>query len=89
MGRYGMLDCSKNYKTKYKDGKCKTCGVVDDESHRINECVTYKNVNYHGKPEKINFAQIYSSEAETLSKVAGVILDIWELGNGRNEMKLA
>jgi hypothetical protein len=38
MGRYGMLDCGKNYEKRYKRKNCTACDVLDDESHRINEC---------------------------------------------------
>ena len=55
MARYGMLWCAKNFKTQFGGQNCQTCGTIDDENHRINECVLYKEKNWHGKEEKVDF----------------------------------
>ena len=45
MGRYGMLDCKTNYAVKYGGKNCLDCNMLDDEAHRINDCVKYSSVN--------------------------------------------
>jgi hypothetical protein len=89
MGRFRMLNCAKNFKNLYKDVNCKKCKVMDDESHRINDCELWKDFNHCNNTEKIDFQLIENSDPETLSKIANIILDIWNLKNGKNEMNIA
>ena len=46
MGLFGMLDCAANYRHGYGGSYCRQCGVKDDENHRINTCVRFKDRNY-------------------------------------------
>ena len=87
MGRYGMLDCSNNYEVKYKRKNCMQCNEIDNESHRINSCPKWKNINFYDSDIKVDFLDIYSSDSDMLSKMAGVVLGIWDLANGKNEMR--
>ena len=45
----------KNHGTR----NCDVCNVVDDESHRMNECIKWGGINLADKTEKISFNDIY------------------------------
>ena len=45
MGKYGMLECANNYANKHGGKTCRECGATDDESHRINHCKRFENIN--------------------------------------------
>ena len=40
-----MPDCGTNYKHGYGGEKCKQCNEPDDENHRLNDCIKYKERN--------------------------------------------
>ena len=87
MGRYGMLKCKDNFSYGSKLRECDTCRVKDDEDHRINGCILYRTINLYDSNEKINFSDIYSEKTDEVSKVVDIILRLWDLGTGRNEMR--
>ena len=87
MAMSGMLDCGKNYKFKYGGTECNTCKVVDDKNHRINECLKFNGQNLYESKIKYDFHTIYSMEEESVLRTIEVIMSIWNLENGRNEMK--
>ena len=39
MSRYGILNCCANISMGHKGKLCRECGVLDNEHHRINECI--------------------------------------------------
>ena len=82
MGRFGMLDCASNFTNKYGGKDCHTCGVKDDENHRINECVTYQSVNRRNCDVKIDFDDIFCESHEKVLNVVRCILSIWDLERG-------
>ena len=87
MARYGMLDCANNYRGKYGTKLCRVCDMVDDEDHRMNNCVRWKDVNLHGRNYSIDFGAVYSSDIKTLEQMAGLLKRIWNLDFGKNEMR--
>ena len=87
MGKFGMLQCAANFERSYGGKNCKVCGTVDDESHRINDCKIWENINLYHKDEILNFEHIYSEDTEQSLKVVERILMMWDLGNGRNTMR--
>ena len=84
-----MLQCANNFSTKYKTKMCNDCGVTDDESHRINDCVKWEGINLKGAGYRINFDDIYTDDAEKCQIVLGQIIGMWDLINGKNEMRRA
>ena len=74
---------SKGYGTK----NCDICGVVDDESHRINWCQKWGDVNRYHNDEKVAFDDIYSGDVEKCLSVVNSVLSIWYLRNGKNEIR--
>ena len=89
MGRFGMLDCKVNFSKGYGGKMCGECRVLDDESHRINDCLTYRNVNLVDSDDRIDFSMIHSEDEEQIAKVVKVILSMWDLEYGRNSIKVA
>ena len=88
MGRYGMLECAANFENKYGGKKCRTCNVIDNESHRINSCKVYESINLCNSSESIDFNCIYSNETVKCMKVVERILMTWDLVNGKNVMRV-
>ena len=88
MGRYGMLDCKSNFSMGYGGKKCIECDIVDDETHRMNDCPKYRDVNLYEQSEKIDFEKIYSDEMTEAMTVVDVILAVWDLEHGKNTVKL-
>ena len=87
MGRYGMLQCASNFSTGYGGKNCGHCGVIDNENHRINNCEIYKEFNLYDSDAKIDYAKLYSECKLESMPVVEKILELWDLGNGRNCMR--
>ena len=87
MARYGMLKCASNFSTGFGTKNCDVCGVVDNEEHRINTCKKWETVNRYHSAQKIRFNDIFLDDYEKCLVVVECILTIWDLNNGRNEMR--
>ena len=87
IGMCGMLECANNFKYGYGGADCKLCGVVDDEDHRINMCPKYGECNLYQSQLKYDFGSIHSDDVETVDRTIEVVMHIWNLKNGKNEMK--
>ena len=88
MGRYGTLNCRANF-AKGSGGKnCLICDTVDDESHRINDCISLRKINLYDSSEKIDYNLLYSDDMSSALRVVKVILKMWDLGHGKNVMRL-
>ena len=86
MGRYGMLACANNFSNGYGTKNCNTCNVLDNESHRINDCKRWERLNRYNCEEKIAFEDIYSDNDEKCLTVVKAILSLWDLNNGKNDI---
>ena len=86
MAKYGMLLCRANYSAGTGEKNCDICGSLDDETHRINYCITYRNVNLYDRSEKLDFEKIHSNNMDDIIKVIDVVLKIWDLGTEKNCM---
>ena len=84
MARYGMLNCGVNFSRGYGGKNCEKCGTVDDENHRINNCVTFKDINLYKCQDNLDFNQIYSDDLNSIMKVIEMILKMLDLECGRN-----
>ena len=87
MGRFGMLQCAKNFATQNGTKQCKQCGVIDDEDHRMNYCTQYRSVNLYNKTEKVEFDDIYSDDVNKIMNVVKTILCVWDLAHNKNEVR--
>ena len=88
MSMFGMLDCAKNFKNGYNGHLCNNCGVMDDENHRINFCTKYRGINLCDSLVKFDFRCIYSKNQESIERAIDVVDNLWNLTNGRNEMRV-
>ena len=88
MGRYGMLDCRANFSNGYGSKICDQCLIHDDEKHRMNECVKYRDVNWYDDHQKVSFDEIYSDEIDCVMPVVNSILTLWDLRNGKNKIRV-
>ena len=87
MARYGMLDCAANYRGKYGTNLCTQCKVIDDENHRINFCKRWQNINLYRTDYILNFDTIFSDNIEEIRQMSDCLESIWNLENGKNEMR--
>ena len=87
MGRFGMLHCPANFNKGFGGKNCRTCNVVDNESHRINHCPEWSSINLLNKPECLDYQLIHSEKEEESMKVVGHIIAMWDLGNNKNCMR--
>ena len=82
-----MLKCARNFRNGFGTDRCDKCDVVDDESHRINHCKKWQNINRFRDNKKIIYSDILSNDTEKCYAVVQVILSVWDLENGKNEMR--
>ena len=68
IARYGMLVCGNNFKGTMQP-TCSDCNVIDNESHRLNDCKKWVGYNFHGTSETADFDTIYSSEIDTIRSI--------------------
>ena len=87
LARYGMLECGTNYKQTL-NSTCSECGVRDDENHRLNYCIKWKNTNFYNQHEKTNFEDIYSNQKEKLEKIIKNICQVWNIKCGSGSMRI-
>ena len=87
MGMSGMLDCPANFHFKYKRKTCDVCSVLHDDSHRINYCKKFSYMNLNESELKFDFQKIYSKDRCDVDKAEYVIRQLWDLSNGKNQMK--
>ena len=86
MAMFSMLNCATNFKNGYKDLKCPSCLVNDDENHRINYCSRFKDINLYESNLKVDFESIHSDDNETVDRVIDTVSILWDLKNGKNDM---
>ena len=86
MARNRMLECGKNYKGTMAE-TCQMCLVTDDENHRMNDCISWREINNVDKSHRASFSDVFSSEYATLNNAIREIQSIWELHNGNGRMK--
>ena len=63
------------------------CNVTNDESHPLNTCKKWKNVNLYNKEYSIEFNSVFSEEKETLYQMSTLLKSVWNLEYGKNEMR--
>ena len=81
-----MLECGKNFKATIPE-TCTTCLRLDDENHRMNECSSWKHINYINSNNKVDFQDVYSNDPQKLSVIIERVRGVWELSLGKGTMK--
>ena len=85
IARYGMLECGKNFGGTI-GGTCGQCNTHDDETHRLNHCTKWREINYLDKDEKVDFELVYSRDVNTLKNVMKKLQPIWNTKNTPGNM---
>ena len=83
-----MLTCGRNFKATMNQ-ICKECNKVDNENHRLNECLLWSETNFREKVIKPKFDDIFSDNDTTLSEIIEKIEHVWELKYANGRMKLS
>ena len=85
--RYGVLECGKNHKGTLSLN-CTTCNIIDDESHRLNDCPKWQHRNRQSSDEceRIDFAKIFSNDISTLREIIPVIQNLWNVKSAHGTM---
>ena len=86
VARSGMLECGKNFKATLPE-TCVRCSKIDDENHRMNECVNWQHINYIDSCKKVDSQEVYCNDPQRLAVVIDQIRGVWELSLGRGMMK--
>ena len=86
ISRYGMLECGRNYGGTIKK-ICEKCNVIDDENHRLNNCIKWRKTNLYDESDKIDFNLIYSNNIDELRSIILKIEKIWNTGNAHGTMR--
>ena len=53
----------------------------------LNHCIVYESLNRCHSDSKIDFDGIYSGHLNEFLKVVRTVLELWDLGIGRNEIR--
>ena len=87
IARYRMLQCGKNFKGTINE-QCSQCKCIDDENHRLNYCIKWKNINYYDETEKVDFDLVFSTDIQILRNVIGKIEKVWNTRNAHGTMNV-
>ena len=85
IARFGMLDCGRNFKGN-KPEICNICNCLDDEDHRLNYCIKFRDNNLYDSTEKADFKKVYSNEIETLNEIVPLIQKLWNTKTAHGSM---
>ena len=81
MARYGVLECGKNYKGTMRE-ICDTCNCIDDENHRLNYCIKWRNMNLYESTEKL-----YSDSLVDIRHITDMIEKVWNTHTANGSMR--
>ena len=85
ISRFAMLDCGKNFKGSYGE-LCRECQTVDNENHRLNHCIKFRDINHYDSITNIDFELIFSNDVGVLRGILPEILKTWNLHNANGTM---
>ena len=85
IARFMMLECGVNFKNRTSE-LCPMCKVRDNEDHRLNHCIRFRENNYHDHDEKVNFDDIFSTDTNILKNVIAKIEKVWNTRNAHGSM---
>ena len=85
--RFGMLECGKNFRGSLEQ-LCNECDTIDDENHRLNSCIRWKNLNLYGSIEKVDVKTIFSENVNDLRTIISIIETVWNTKNAHGTMNI-
>ena len=86
IARFGMLECGVNHKGTLSY-ECNSCKTADNEEHRLNHCIKFRDVNYCDKTEKSPFNLIYSNDVNIIRTILEKINNVWNVSMGHGAMR--
>ena len=86
LSRYRMLECGVNFKGTMSQ-MCRLCGSIDNETHRLNDCSIFTEMNRANDPIKSDFEHIYSEDNDILNLIVNDIDKLWEFRYANGRMK--
>ena len=86
LSRNRMLVCGKNFKGTMSE-ICHECNTIDNESHRLNECTLWNEINFKESEIKPKFDDIFSENQHILDEITEKIETTWELKYANGRMK--
>ena len=86
IARFGMLECGVNFKGTMNN-ECNLCRTVDNEEHRLNHCMKFREVNCYNEKEKSPFNLIYSNNVNTIRTMLAKINRTWNVSMGNGAMR--
>ena len=85
--RFGMLECGKNFRGSIEQS-CKNCKCIDDENHRLNYCIRWRDINLYDCNEKVDLNIIYSDSLRDLKPILSKIETVWNTKNAYGTMNM-
>ena len=85
IARFGMLECGRNFKGTLREN-CTKCEVIDDEDHRLNHCVLYRDLNLFDSLLKADFNDVFSTDTNTVKSIIKHIEKVWDVTNAHGSM---
>ena len=85
LARFGMLDCGMNFKNS-TNPICETCTSPDDEEHRLNSCVKYREINFYDCDNNVPFDRVFTNDTESLKMIFERIALVWYVKTGKGSM---
>ena len=85
IARFGMLECGRNYKGSIPE-TCAQCNQIDDENHRLNYCIRFRETNLYDTDEKVDFSEIFSTDINTVRNILPKIEGVWNIKNAHGTM---
>ena len=85
MARFGLLECGKNFKGTQSE-MCNQCICVDDENHRLNHCIKWRNINLYDQTEKVDYTEVYSDDLNIVRRVIPFIENVWDTRMSQGRM---
>ena len=83
--RYGMLECGQNFKGTLNQ-LCNQCNVVDDENHRLNHCIKWRDMNLYNSHDKVDMGLIHSNDMGILRPLLSMIGKVWNVRTAHGTM---
>ena len=80
-----MLERGQDYKGSMPE-MCVQCKQLDDENHRLNDCVKLQETNFYDSIEKVDFSKIYSADINILCDILPTIEGVWNMKNVHGTM---
>ena len=85
IARFGMLECGRNYKGN-KPETCGLCDEIDDENHRLNNCIKFCDINFYDSDIKVDFRKVFSNDIDTLREILPSIQRVWNTKTAHGTM---